>query len=26
VLTYDKKSDTAVWEGQTVRRSDPIPE
>jgi choline-sulfatase len=26
VLTYDAKSDTAVWEGQTVRRSDPIPQ
>ena len=26
VLTYDSKTDTAVWEGQTVRRGDPIPE
>ncbi len=26
VLTYDKASDTAVWEGTTVRRSDPIPD
>ncbi|MCA1963974.1 MAG: sulfatase [Prosthecobacter sp.] len=26
VLTYDKKTDEAVWEGTTVRRSDPIPE
>jgi choline-sulfatase len=26
VLTYDKATDEAVWEGQTVRRSDPIPE
>uniref|UniRef100_A0A7C2JZ40 Choline-sulfatase n=1 Tax=Schlesneria paludicola TaxID=360056 RepID=A0A7C2JZ40_9PLAN len=26
VLTYDKSTDEAVWEGQTVRRSDPIPE
>jgi arylsulfatase A-like enzyme len=26
VLTYDARSDTAVWEGQTVRRSDAIPE
>jgi len=26
VLTYDKQTDTAVWEGQTVRRQDPIPE
>ncbi len=26
VLTYDKETDTAVWEGETVRRTDPIPE
>ena len=26
VLTYDAASDTAVWEGATVRRGDPIPE
>jgi arylsulfatase A-like enzyme len=26
VLTYDKATDEAVWEGQTVRRNDPIPE
>ena len=26
VLTYDKASDTAVWEGKTVRRGGPIPE
>jgi choline-sulfatase len=26
VLTYDKKTDEAVWEGKTVKRSDPIPE
>jgi hypothetical protein len=26
VLTYDKASDTAVWEGATVRRGDPIPD
>ena len=26
VLTYDKANDEAVWEGQTVRRSDPIPQ
>ena len=26
VLTYDKKTDEAVWEGTTVKRSDPIPE
>ncbi|HUE70702.1 MAG TPA: sulfatase [Pirellulaceae bacterium] len=26
VLTYDKAADEAVWEGQTVKRSDPIPE
>jgi choline-sulfatase len=25
VLTYDKAADEAIWEGQTVRRSDPIP-
>jgi len=26
VLTYDKATDTAVWEGTTVRRQDPVPE
>lgn len=26
VLTYNKDTDEAVWEGKTVRRSDPIPE
>lgn len=26
VLTYDKATDEAIWEGKTVRRSDPIPE
>lgn len=26
VLTYDKATDEAVWEGKTVRRNDPIPE
>jgi choline-sulfatase len=26
VLTYDPATDEAVWEGTTVRRSDPIPE
>lgn len=26
ILTYDKETDIAVWEGETVRRSDPIPE
>ncbi len=26
VLTYDEDSDTAVWEGTPVRRTDPIPE
>lgn len=26
VLTYDKKTDEAVWEGTPVKRSDPIPE
>jgi choline-sulfatase len=25
VLTYDKATDTAVWEEKTVRREDPIP-
>lgn len=25
VLTYDADADTAVWEGKTVRRQDPIP-
>jgi choline-sulfatase len=26
VLTYDKATDEAVWEGTAVRRADPIPE
>jgi arylsulfatase A-like enzyme len=26
ILTYDKATDTAVWEGKPVKRSDPIPE
>jgi arylsulfatase A-like enzyme len=26
VLTYDMKADEAIWEGQTVKRTDPIPE
>ncbi|MBM3861826.1 MAG: sulfatase [Verrucomicrobia bacterium] len=26
VLTYDKATDTAIWEGKPVKRSDPIPE
>jgi len=26
VLTYDRTSDEALWEGKTVRRTDPIPE
>jgi choline-sulfatase len=26
VLTYDRASDEAVWEGTTVRRNDPIPQ
>lgn len=26
VLTYDKTKDEAIWEGTTVRRTDPIPE
>ena len=26
ILTYDKETDTAVWEGETVRRGDPIPQ
>ena len=26
VLTYDKTTDEAVWEGKTVKRTDPIPE
>lgn len=25
ILTYDRDTDTAVWEGRTVRRTDPIP-
>ena len=26
VLTYDPSTDEAIWEGKTVRRSDPIPQ
>ncbi len=26
VLTYDKSTDEAVWEGTTVKRTDPIPQ
>jgi choline-sulfatase len=26
VLTYDPATDEAIWEGETVRRSDPIPQ
>lgn len=26
ILTYDPKTDTAVWEGQPVKRTDPIPQ
>ncbi len=26
VLTYDRATDEAVWEGRRIRRSDPIPE
>jgi len=26
ILTYDKQSDEAVWEGSPVKRGDPIPE
>jgi arylsulfatase A-like enzyme len=26
ILTYDPQSDTAIWEGQSVRRGDLIPE
>jgi choline-sulfatase len=26
ILTYDKATDEAVWEGKTVKRGDPIPE
>jgi choline-sulfatase len=26
VLTYDRATDEAIWEGKTVRRGDPIPE
>lgn len=26
VFTYDRRTDEAVWEGKTVRRSDPIPQ
>ena len=26
ILTYDRTTDEAVWEGKKVRRSDPIPE
>jgi arylsulfatase A-like enzyme len=26
VLTYDKATDEAIWEGKVIRRGDPIPE
>ncbi len=26
ILTYDKATDEAIWEGKLVRRGDPIPE
>ena len=26
ILTYDKSSDEAVWEGRTINRSDPVPQ
>ncbi|MFM7182028.1 MAG: sulfatase [Verrucomicrobiales bacterium] len=26
ILTYDAATDTAVWEGKTIKRGDPIPE
>ena len=26
ILSYDAKTDEAVWEGATVRRGDPIPQ
>lgn len=26
ILTYDTKTDEAVWENRTVKRGDPIPE
>lgn len=26
ILTYDKATDEAVWEGKTVKRNDPIPQ
>jgi hypothetical protein len=26
VLTYDAKTDEAIWEGKTVKRGDAIPE
>ncbi len=26
VLTYDKATDTAIWEGMTIHRQDPIPQ
>jgi hypothetical protein len=26
VLTYDPKTDEAIWEGKTIKRSDPIPQ
>lgn len=26
VLTYNQQTDEAIWEGQTIRRTDPIPE
>lgn len=26
ILTYDRETDVAIWEGKTVKRGDPIPE
>lgn len=26
ILTYDKESDTATWEGREIRRGDPVPQ
>ena len=26
ILTYDKNTDTAVWEGTPIQRTDPIPD
>ncbi|WP_425614442.1 hypothetical protein NA78x_004310 [Anatilimnocola sp. NA78] len=26
VLTYDKATDEAIWEGKVIKRADPIPE